>query len=294
MAIDGVDSQEIAIRRIAITRNLGDLGNTYIVAMCNILLYICSYSYLYIYGYSRRCKYSLVITLFLSCFLLIQNSEKGPIFFYVLGALVCWGMSKRKMIKVDVRLSLGIFSLILLMYYLFVSSDFNLIFNLLFDRILIAQVAAVYLSFDFYNDEFGTLLFSSVQGFFFKVLGYDQVAPASTVLMKVYFPDMILNGGWNINGLYIHEAWANFGIFGVILSPLWVGIINGIIFILLISIKKRPFYVAIFSYVSSRAIFFLTSFNAYIYNPEVIIVVILIFIYFFLIGVLKIYEKSNI
>ena len=82
-----------------------------------------------------------------------------------------------------------------------------------------------------------------------------------------------------MNTHFIGEAWANWGYFGLFLSPIWVGSIIQIIIILLFRMTKTPINLALITFFTIYLGMNITGgFIAYIYNAKIISLIVIIFI----------------
>lgn len=268
-----------ALKRIEITRYLSNYANTYIISFGMIISQICSIQLIIRNKSSGRYELFLkYLLIFLSISFLITNSEKATIIFYVLALYISFCITKRKIARLNLIFSLIFLFFILSVYYMFVSNDFFQIKDLVFERVFFAQMAMVFYSLDFYSNE-NFIGFSSLGGIFTKIFDLPLVDPSSVKMMEVYFEEMIANGGWNMNGIYIAEAWSNFGLLGVLIAPLYIGTVCACLYIGL-SYFKDSFFRAVLIYYTTSSFFFLTSINMYIYNSVSILIVILIILRF--------------
>lgn len=278
LALSAGDAVAIASRRIQVTKDLSQIANTYLIYTGMLLVALVSYAYVAICSVNN--KYCLVkwISIFIACLYLLLNGEKAPLVYYMIGLFVASHFARGSEKKISLIFVLLSVFLVFLIYYILVSQDVNKIVMLILDRVFIAQLISVYLSLEHYSS-IGDIGFSSLSNILTKILSMDTAEPASAVLMSVYYPEMLDLGGWNVNGVYIHEAWANFGLFGVILAPFIVGIQNGLFYGFVLSLKKRPFVVAIYSYATVKCTYYLTSFNAYFYHSDWILFFVIISLY---------------
>ncbi|MCD9475607.1 O-antigen polymerase [Photobacterium phosphoreum] len=284
MAFRGDNALDIANRRLDITKDLGLIGNTYIVAIGRVLSYIIPYAYIIVSRHKHNMKYKVlaIFSLLLAVFYLLNTGEKAPIVFFAMGAVLSYKLSLQKVFNLSPKIIL-IFSLVIVfIYFIFVSTDFEKVFLLISDRIFIAQQIAIYCSFDHYNNIFGEIGFSSMSNIFTKIFSVVNTLASSSELMKVYYPGMLENGGWNINGIFVYEAWSNFGILGVILSPFLVAIESFVFLYVIFKLPNKPFYLALYCYACINVNYFLTSFSAYFYQSDWIVFSVIIFIYLFM------------
>lgn len=274
-----------ALRRIEITKDLNKIANTYVVAFGVIIAQIFSIQLVLRNNKALREKILKFIMILLSFSFLLTTSEKAPILFYLFSIYMAYAISLGKVMKVNVKITLYSFFSILAIYYIFVSKNLLEIKNLIFERVFFAQMAVVYYSFDYYNYS-NFIGFSSLGGVFNKIFELRPVPPYSEVLLKFYFNEMLAGGGWNINGIYIAEAWSNFGYLGAILSPIYVGVVLATFYIILFKIKGT-FGKALMVFFTTSSFSFLTSLNLYIYNTNLVLIIIIILFKYLLIRLLK-------
>lgn len=281
MAFTNGTAEEIALRRIIVTKDLSIIANTYIISVGSLLAYIVPYSYLALSSINKKYYAHALLTFTVSIIYILSTGEKGPFLFFIFGALICYGYSRGQIKRISVKLILFSILILFVIYLLFVSNDIQQILSLIFDRIFIAQVISVYLSYDYYSYS-GDIGLLSLANILTKIFDISVIPPASEQLMAHYFPEMIALGGWNINGLYISEAWSNFGVLGVLLSPILVGFENAILIKALTSFKKSPIQCAFYAFFTIKCTYFLTSFNAYLYHSDWIVTVIVLLLIMFL------------
>ncbi|MDE9444684.1 hypothetical protein KKJ04_03390 [Xenorhabdus bovienii] len=281
LSLTDSNSETIAIRRIQVTRNLTEISNTYIISIGYILSYLVSYCYIAVSAVSAVKRRPIITSLsvIISILFLLLSSEKAPIVFYLLGLLISYNTAKGKITKINTKIIIFILSFIIVLYLLFVSNNVTEIISKLTDRLFIAQSISVYLSLKYYSLS-GDLSFNTLSNIFTKILDIKTIEPASVELMKTYYSEMIAVGGWNVNGLFIHEAWANFGALGIIIAPIIVTIENAIVFSIVILLKRNVFQVSIYSYMTINCVYFLTSFNAYFYHSNLLIFSIILTFYY--------------
>ena len=282
MALNGASSTDIAIRRIAVTRNLSEIANTFIISFGVVLTYFSTYS---LYGLSVgssnkfRYRFFFYVSFFVSCLYLLLSGEKAPVVYFLIGICLLVKYCKGEVLKLSLKFISIPVLLMFLVYYLLVSRDLIEILRLLSDRIFIAQVISVYLSFDLYS-MWGDIGLDSISNFITKVFGLISRLPASTELMEVYFYEMVAVGGWNINGLYIYEAWSNFGLLGVLLAPVFVGTVNFYFLSIILKFSKSSFSAALYVFSTLKCTYYLTSFNSYLYHSDWIWIIILFLLFF--------------
>lgn len=283
LAMQG-DALEAALRRIEITKDLSMYANTYIVAFGNIIAQIFSIQLVIRNRKVNKEKLLKFLMIFLSIFFLLTTSEKAPIIFYLFAIYMAHSFSKKNILKINLKIVLYFLVLLFFIYYIVVSDDISEIKNMIFERVFFAQMAIVYYSYDYYNTS-NLIGLDSLGGFFNKLFDLSQSPPSSEILMKVYFNEMLAGGGWNINGIYISEVWSNYGWLGIILGPIYVGVIVAVLYIVLMR-TNNSFGKALLVFATCCSFSFATSFNIYIYNTIFILLVFIVILRSFVLKVL--------
>ncbi|HHA1915563.1 TPA: oligosaccharide repeat unit polymerase [Enterobacter asburiae] len=273
MAFQGASADQIAIRRLEVTKNYSGIG--YFKTLAGVIPIILSY-YCFI-AYLRFKKHFLlfVFITFISILTLAINGEKAPLVFYFLGLLVSYSSVRKISKKVYVLSSLLIFFLILLMYivlFQFDNSDYLL--YILIERLFIAQEAAVFYAADYFSSH-SSLGLSSMDTIFNKILNVTPTARASEIFMNQYLPSMVANGGWNVNGFFAHETFSNFGYMGIVLGSMYGGIVNSLLCIYFRAREKTLLTMSFYSFYIVSVTTVLSSFNAMLFNTQLILVFII-------------------
>lgn len=264
MAFQGASADQIAIRRLEVTKNYSGIG--YFKTLAGVIPIILSY-YCFI-AYLRFKKHFLlfVFITFISILTLAINGEKAPLVFYFLGLLVSYSSVRKISKKVYVLSSVLIFFLILLMYivlFQFDNSDYLL--YILIERLFIAQEAAVFYAADYFSSH-SSLGLSSMDTIFNKILNVTPTARASEIFMNQYLPSMVANGGWNVNGFFAHETFSNFGYMGIVLGSMYGGIVNSLLCIYFRAREKTLLTMSFYSFYIVSVTTVLSSFNAMLFN----------------------------
>lgn len=260
--------------RIEASRNFQ--GNEYIknlfaLSLTPILSYVA-------YGYKLRdntffTKVWFYVMFLFTVLILTYNFEKAPILFYLLGFVfyrVYWkGSISKKMIVVT---CLSLFILIVGMYSVLMfetNVDFSILFNYnsgIFGRLLLSQGAGTFLSFDMFPDVHSHIGLSSISEFMSNFLNLEYSERSSRVIMEQVNPNGVKMGVAGVmNSLFIAEAWANFGICGVIVAPLYVGFLIQSLYLFFLKSNKSPFLLALFVSFSIKSSI-TGGFNDYVYN----------------------------
>lgn len=266
-------------------------GNTYIknifaLGLTPILSYI-AFSY---YKMTKtKSDLTWFIVLFIASFLILTyNIAKGPFVQYLLGfiflTVLINGAVKRKILFIFFGSSLGL----LIFMYLFIMGEAGVsildLFNYntgIMGRIILGQSAGTYLSFDLFPQVIEHVGFSSISNVLNNIVGIDGSERTARLVMMNVNPKGVEAGlAGVINSLFIAEAWANFGLLGVLIAPFYVGIVIQTLFMCFLTMPKTPLILGLFTYFSYRGSV-TGGFNDYLYNAGYfVIIVFFIWIYF--------------
>ncbi|TCN62201.1 O-antigen polymerase [Acetobacteroides hydrogenigenes] len=279
------DPLKMLIFRIDSSRNFQ--GNQYLInvfglALTPVLAYI-SYGY-YMISKSNNDKLWCVLMFLLSVLFLTYNLEKGPLITFVLGyvfvyVLINGGIKKRTLVYLSI-----ILLVVLIVFYLFITNEVD-IFKLfsynsgIGGRILLSQLSGFYECLAIYPQQHDFLGFTSISKPISNLVGIDFNERAARINMMIIYPEAVKNGIVGVgNTLFIGEAWANFGLLGILLSPIYVGVWIGTIYnYIIIRSKKTPIVLGIYAYLSVFGSM-TGGFNDYIYSPVLLIILMILYL----------------
>ena len=210
------------------------------------------------------------------------NLEKSPIVVYLIGFLffrIYLGkyITKRQLMV----LAFLIILLVIGLYMLIMGTgiDIMTLFNYnsgIVGRLTLSSVAGLFHNFDLWPDAYPFIGFSSLSQVFSDVIGIPYSERASRVIMETINPEGIKMGlAGVVNSLFVGEAWSNWGIWGVILSPIIVGGMIQSLYIFFLKSPKTPFFLALFVNFSFKSSI-TGGVNDYFYNVQAIIIICLI------------------
>lgn len=263
--------------RISVSRDFA--GNDYIKNLGALLMMpILSYIWLFYY---LKTKNALDLLVFILCFIfslsiLFYSFAKSPMLMYLLSFIFVYFYSKGKLNK---KITITIFiTVIILLYFLYnfmgLTNDQFLNYNEgPMGRLILGQASGLYLMLDIFPREHDFIGLSSISQLLSNFLGIEYIDRAARITMISFNPHGVDAGTSGVmNSIYIAEAWANFGIFGIILSPIWVGFIIQSLYIYFLKAPKSPVHLAFFvSFSINGAV--TGGINDYIYNPYIIFVI---------------------
>lgn len=279
-------TEELLRARIETSREFP--GNQYIKNLFAILLSpILSYA-LYCYAKLTKDKIDIwfsYVMIAMSCFILAYDFAKAPIVMYFLSfcflkVLMGYQFNVRKLLKI----AFLVFSLIII-GYMVTNKNFS-IFNIFsyntgpIGRVILSQAAGTYLSFDIFPHVYQHLEFSTLSNAISALLDLPYQERSARILMGHYNSEAVTEGKAGVmNSLFIAEAWANFGILGILLMPIWIGMIIQIIYQITLSPKKTPLKLAFYAYFST-ALPITGGTNDFLYNiTSLFVITILMSIY---------------
>ena len=119
--------------------------------------------------------------------------------------------------------------LIMAVFYFFKSEgdqSFSFLMNHIFSRIFFDQGKGFYYALQIFPGVNPFLGLSSSALWFNELIGASTSTDYGYILMNNYSPEAVAIGyGGHFTSVFITEMWANFGWYGVLLGPLWVGFV---------------------------------------------------------------------
>ncbi|MDC4646010.1 hypothetical protein OHV73_19390, partial [Acinetobacter baumannii] len=153
-----------------------------------------------------------------------------------------------------------------------VISLFNSYNSGLVGRLTISQAFGTYLAFDLYPIVYDHIGFSSLTDLF----GESRERMAREIMLSVNSQGISDGTAGVVNTLFVAEAWANFGLIGVILSVIWVGFLIQVLYSSIIYSRKTPVVLGVYAYLTCK-LPITGGFNDFFYNPVLFISIVLIF-----------------
>ena len=275
-AIAGGDALSLAVARV--DASLGFTGNVYVrnllgITLTPILAYVA-------FGYFKQTRalrdrlwfYAMLAAAF---FILTYDLSKAPVVIFALGflflrVLTGGGVSQR------VVYWFGLLALLMLVvsYWLVGKvTDPAVLFSYntgIGGRILLSQAAGTYYAFEHFPATREFIGFSSLSSFGTAVFGLPPSERSARIMMMIFNPVGVEEGSVAVmNSLFIAEAWANFGLLGVLIAPIYVGLFIQAVFLFFLRSKKTPVLLGVFAYLSLR-LPVTGGFNDFIYSPGLV------------------------
>jgi oligosaccharide repeat unit polymerase len=266
--------------RIEAQRNFGGnvlIRNIFAIALTPLMSLI---AYVYM-AKTRDPKWILLFWALFSGTILISTYDlaKSPIFFYMIMFLLV-GMYIGKIRFTWAKLiRWGITGLILLIgMYIVIQGVTDLESYLSYNsgpvgRLIFAQIAPTFLHLNIFGEAIPYLDGRGLPSAILRIFDMEQVRSAR-VVMSIAFPEKIEAGTAGVlNTLFIAEAFANFGYFGIFAGTVYIAFLVQVIYIVFLRLPKNPIFISLFVYFSINIPRTLVGgFSDFLFNPIWILV----------------------
>ena len=298
-AIAGGDALSLAMARA--DASLGFTGNVYIRNLLGIMLTpilaFVSFGYFRQTG-SLQDRVWFFVMLLASFFILTYDLSKAPIVIFALAFLFFRVLTNGHVSKFAFYL-FGCLALLMLVtsYWLVMKvTDPAVLFSLnsgIGGRIFLSQISGMFFAFEQFPTAHEFIGFSSLSSFVSQALGFTDSERAAIVMAKIFNPAGAEQGSPIVmNSLFVAEAWANFGLIGVLIAPIYVGIFIQALFLFFLRSRKTPVLVGVFAYLSLR-LPVTGGFNDFIYAPGLATIGFIVVTVYLIAITLKIGSRKN-
>lgn len=243
---------EAAQARIEVSRNF--VGNQYIknifgITLTPLLAYIA-------YGYKKLSNrkiytYLFYILLFFSILILTYNAAKAPVLWFLLGFLFLKVLLEGKISKKVLFISTVTVCVIVIFFYGLMGQHELFKYNSgPIGRIILSQISGLFYMFYLFPDIYPFMGLQALPQFLLNLLDVplEHMRPARLVMMYVN-PSGVEQGVAGVaNTLFVGEAWAMYGLVGLLVAPLFVGFIIQLFYILLLRLPKTPLALGLYTY----------------------------------------------
>lgn len=274
---------ELANERVNISRDFA--GNVYIrnIFALDLVPYL-SYTAYSFYRCTKHLKWKILFSILflLSIICKTYSFEKAPVIIYVCFFLLIEVMIGTKInFKKILKYGVFTFSIILIAYY-FVLDYKGKLFTLSsgpVSRVLLGQISTLFLHIQAFPNRHAYLAgasFSRLVGGLFHLPQYG--IRSGRVVMGIYNARGVENGTAGVmNTLFVGEAYANWGFWGVIMSPIIVAFFLSVIPTFILKHEKEPINITIYvmlAYLYTTAL--VGGFVDFIYNSTAIIMIFML------------------
>lgn len=271
--IIGTDPVELAkLRNMA---DAGFPGNQYIKNIFAIALtpFISYIAYIYMRKTKEKRWIILFVILFIASNLIaFYNIQKAPIIIYW-GSFVILSIYYGDKISLKHILAIGIISVIAIIAMYTVITDAPIKKTLSFDgpinRIIMTTPSAYILHLEVFTYRTDLLNGASLPNPIGRLLlGHPSVIRSGRVVMEaINFLGIRLGTSGVYNGLFLGEAFANFGKWGIFASMLHIPIVFFVVNLIFNKLKKTPISVALFTFWTVNLLFTLNGgYTDYIFS----------------------------
>jgi len=250
---------ELARYRIMTTREFPGIYFIKYFFVNNLLPVLSLIYYAYCLNNGKKIyKKIWLISFLLCCFMLLVDTQKGPILKYLLMITALKYYHNGKLSKKQITaIFLAILLLVSVMYFFIMGIKENVINifiakNGFIGRQLIGQVIGLFYSFEvFPKYETFQGLSQVLPNFLSRLMDVQATERGMSLLWKYLDYERTLLGiTGTLNSYYLSEAWYLWGRWGAILSPIYLGILLQALHIGFLKSKKNPVNLAFYSYVS--------------------------------------------
>lgn len=266
---------DLATLRIIVSRNFS--GNEYIKNLLALgLMPALSYAWCFYYLEKRKLKDLLLFltTAVLAINILYYNFAKAPVLWYLLSYVFVYYYAFGKINKKLLLFSCSLVLLLLVFFYSLSGIDTQQFLNYNsgpIGRIILSQAGGLYTMLQIFPDTVEHIGFSSISKIISNLSNLEYTERSSRIAMAYFNPKGIEAGTAGVmNSLFMGEAWANFGLIGIITAPFWVGMCIQSLYIFFLKLPKSPIFLAFFVTFSFGGSI-TGGFNDYIYNPGIIV-----------------------
>lgn len=288
---------DLATLRITVSGNFS--GNEYVKNLLALGL-MPALSYMWCFYYLQRKSlinlFMFFVTLVFAINILYYNFAKAPVLWYILSYVFVYYYAFGKINKKYVIFSTGLVFIILVFFYSlngekvesFVSYN-----NGPIGRIILSQAGGLYYMLQIFPGTFDHIGFSSLSNAISNLFSLEYSERAARIVMERFNPSGVQEGTAGVmNSLFIGEAWVNFGLTGVLVAPIWVGICIQCLYMFFLKLPKSPLFIAFFvSFSFGGSI--TGGFNDYFYNPSLFVKLVILLSILFLAFLLNNASKNK-
>lgn len=159
-------------------------------------------------------------------FLSISKGTVGHILYYMIALAFCRKLNGGKFVKLhEMLLAALLVAGLFIMFKGAEGSLWQILTKAVFSRAFFSQLGGLYYTMQIFPDVHDFLWLSSTGRLLNTFFTGTSSESYGIILMSYYTPEGVAAGSaGHFTSIFLAEAWANFGIFGIIAAPLWVGI----------------------------------------------------------------------
>ena len=247
-ALSGASALEIAKLRHITTFEFP--GNVYVknLIVAQLTPYVSYVAFIYYKLYNKNSlRVWFYITFLLAVLALLYTTEVKPIALYVVGFVLIKGIISRGLsTRLIVYIIIGAITAILMMSYLTDGLVPISFYGGPLSRLVMVQSNGLAAAFEVFPKGHEFLYGASLPEWMLPLFNIDEQVKAGRLLMKINNPEGVRAGtaGRQVS-LFVMEAYANFGLAGLYISPLLVGFVLQSVHNIVLSLRKNPLTVSL-------------------------------------------------
>lgn len=201
----------------------------------------------------RKWRVLFAVQCLILVFLSISKGSVGNLLYYLLALAFCRAMNGGKFVK-----PYEILFMVFLLAGLFIvfkgaeGSLWQIVTGPVFNRIFFTQLVGLYYSLQIFPTSHDFLWLSSSGQWLNQFFAGSSYESYGIIMMSFYDPAGVAAGhAGHFTSIFLTEAWANFGIFGLVIAPLWVGIFVQLVNRFFLERPKSVILVAFYVYLAT-------------------------------------------
>ncbi len=267
------------------------ITNILVLTSIPILSYI---SFVYALVTKEKKWYALTGILFVASIIVkTYKFEKSPMLFYLAVLLLIYIYYKGEIrLRYMVPIGIGMVGVLCLLYeVLGFNGNILDVYNGPLGRTLYTEVGTLAYHLELFPQTFGFLKGRSFTPTVLKMLGIEPELHirSAKLVMAFYGSERVYdNTAGVMNTLFVGEAYANWGYWGVFFSVVWVAFVISCMMAIIMKLKKTPSIIAFFAFITIKMGMMLEGgFCDFVYNFEMVYVALIISIIYI------IFEREN-
>jgi oligosaccharide repeat unit polymerase len=169
-----------------------------------------------------------VLAIIWAMFSELYTLEKAPIAFYLFSLFLINRFHKKNLsFKSIITVGVSLFILLIILYVTVKEGGFS--FMGILNRILFVPLTGLYYSLSIFPENYDFLMGASFPNWMTSNFGVESIRSARLVMQHVNPQGVELGTAGVVSSLFIAEAYANFGKFGLYFSPILVGFVISIL-----------------------------------------------------------------
>lgn len=243
--IGGASSDEVKVLRSLATNDFGGGFHWYKLFFSSVLCFI---SFVSFSNYLVRRTFGnfvlLFVAFFVTSFAAVMTTEKAPIIWFSFGMVITYILTKKEKVNIKIFFLTGVFglTLLVLMYRFFMGMEGRSVIAILqaiMSRTITGGITPAYFYLELFPEKQDYLLGASLPNPM-GIFPWEHYR-LTVEVMNYMFPDLSSKGiVGSAPTVFWGEMYANFGIGGIIISSVIVGILLYLLQYMLSKLKRNP------------------------------------------------------